>query len=51
MRTSKSKKEFIRDMEKHIEVRKIMLKFIQNVYFPTMATFNGKVYDIAFIEA
>ena len=51
MKTSKSKKEFIRDMEKHIEVRKTMLKFIQNVYFPTMATFNGKVYDIAFIEA
>lgn len=52
MRTRKTKQEFINDMQKRIEIRKTILSFVENVYFPMMALkFDGKVYNVRFIKA
>jgi len=52
MRTNKTKEEFIKEMRKRIEVRKTIMEFVENVYFPMMATkFNGKVYNARFLNA
>lgn len=52
MRTKKTKQEFIYDMQKRIEIRKTILSFVENVYFPMMALkFDGKVYNARFIKA
>lgn len=52
MRTNKTKEEFIKEMRKRIEVRQTILDFVENVYFPMMATkFDGKVYNARFLNA
>lgn len=52
IRTKKSKEEFINEMNKRIEIRNTIMEFVENVYFPMMATkFDGKVYNARFINA
>jgi hypothetical protein len=52
IRTRKSKAEFIAEMKQRIEIRKTIMDFVENVYFPMMATkFDGKVYNKRFINA
>jgi hypothetical protein len=52
MREKKIKSEFVKDIEKRINLRKEILDFVENVYFPMMALkFNGKVYNKRFINA
>jgi hypothetical protein len=52
IRTNKTKEEFINEMQQRIEIRKTILEFVDNVYFPMMATkFDGKVYNARFINA
>ena len=44
--------EFVKDIEKRIAIRREILEFVENVYFPMMALkFNGKVYNKRFINA
>lgn len=51
MRTRKSKEEFINYMKKRIEIRKTIMDFVENIYFPLMCTkYDGKVYNIRFIK-
>ena len=48
-RTLKSKEDFIKEMQQRIKVRKTILEFVDNVYFPMICTkFNGKVYNARF---
>jgi hypothetical protein len=52
VRTIKSKEEFINEMKQRIEIRKTIMEFVDNVYFPMMATkFDGKVYNARFLNA
>ena len=52
IRTNKTKEEFIKEMKQRIEIRKTIMDFVDNVYFPMMATkFDGKVYNSRFINA
>ena len=52
IRTRKSKEEFIAEMKQRIAIRKTIMDFVENVYFPMMATkFNGKVYNVRFLKA
>ena len=52
VRTNKTREEFIKEMNQRIEIRKTILEFVENVYFPMMATkFDGKVYNARFINA
>ncbi len=52
IRTRKTKEEFIKEMQKRINMRKTIMDFVDNVYFPMMATkFDGKVYNARFINA
>ena len=52
IRTKKSKEEFINEMKQRIEIRNTIMEFVENVYFPMIATkFNGKVYNVRFINA
>ena len=53
MRTKErlTKSEFVNDMEKRIAIRKEILEFVENVYFPMMEKFDGKVYNKRFINA
>lgn len=52
IRTKKSKEEFIKEMNKRIEIRNTIMEFVENVYFPMMVTkFDGKVYNARFINA
>ena len=52
IRTNKTKEEFIKEMEQRINIRKTLMDFVDNVYFPMMATkFDGKVYNARFINA
>ena len=52
VRTNKTKEEFIKEMEERINIRKTIMDFVDNVYFPMMATkFNGKVYNARFLNA
>lgn len=52
VRTNKTKEEFIKEMKERIEIRKTIMEFVDNVYFPMMATkFNGKVYNARFLNA
>ena len=52
VRTNKTKEEFIYEMRKRIEIRKTIMEFVENVYFPMMATkFDGKVYNARFLNA
>lgn len=52
IRTNKTKEEFIKEMEQRIEIRKTIMDFVDNVYFPMMATkFDGKVNNARFINA
>lgn len=49
VRTNKTKEEFIKEMQQRIEIRKTIMEFVDNVYFPMMATkFDGKVYNPPF---
>lgn len=48
----KSKEEFIEEMKQRIAIRKTIMDFVENVYFPMIATkFDGKVYNKRFINA
>jgi hypothetical protein len=52
MRTKKSKEAFIKEMQKRIEIRNTIMDFVENVYFPMIATkFDGKVYNARFLNA
>ena len=52
IRTNKTKEEFIKEMNQRIEIRKTIMNFVDNVYFPMMATkFDGKVYNARFLNA
>ena len=52
IRVRKSKEEFVAEMHQRIEIRKTIMEFVENVYFPMMATkFNGKVYNARFLNA
>ena len=52
VRTNKTREEFVKEMQKRIEIRKTIMEFVDNVYFPMMATkFDGKVYNARFINA
>ena len=52
IRTYKTKEEFIKEMQQRIEIRKTIMEFVENVYFPMMATkFDGKVYNARFLNA
>ena len=52
IRTNKTKEEFIKEMKQRIEIRKTIMDFVDNVYFPMMATkFDGKVNNARFINA
>ena len=52
VRTNKTKEEFIKEMNQRIEIRKTIMEFVDNVYFPMMATkFDGKVYNARFLNA
>lgn len=52
IRTNKTKEEFFKEMNQRIEIRKTIMEFVDNVYFPMMATkFDGKVYNARFINA
>ena len=52
IRTNKTKEEFINEMQQRIEIRKTIMEFVDNVYFPMMATkFDGKVYNARFLNA
>jgi hypothetical protein len=52
IRTNKTKEEFIKEMKERINIRKTIMEFVDNVYFPMMATkFNGKVYNARFLNA
>lgn len=52
VRTNKTKEEFIKEMEQRINIRKTIMEFVDNVYFPMMATkFDGKVYNARFLNA
>lgn len=51
IRTHKSKEDFVKEMQQRIAIRKTIMDFVDNVYFPLMATkFNGKVYNARFIN-
>lgn len=50
-RTRKSREEFVKEMNTRIAARNIIMEFVENVYFPLMATkFDGKVYNARFIN-
>lgn len=51
MNVKKSKEQFIADMQRHIEMRNKLEQFYNDIYLPTLAKFNGKVYNIRFIKA
>ena len=52
VRTNKTREEFVKEMNQRIEIRKTIMKFVDNVYFPMMATkFDGKVYNVRFLNA
>ena len=52
IRTRKSKEDFIKEMKQRIEIRKTIMEFVENVYFPMICTkFDGKVYNARFINA
>lgn len=52
VRTNKTREEFIKEMNQRIEIRKTIMEFVDNVYFPMMATkFDGKVYNARFLNA
>jgi len=52
VRTNKTKEEFIKEMEQRINICKTIMEFVDNVYFPMMATkFDGKVYNARFLKA
>ena len=51
MRTHKTKENFIARLEKEIVAINELLNFYKNVYLPTLAKFNGKVYNKRFINA
>ena len=52
VRTNKTREEFIKEMNQRIETRKTIMDFVDNVYFPMMATkFDGKVYNARFLNA
>ena len=52
VRTNKTKEEFVKEMQQRIEIRKTIMEFVDNVYFPMMATkFDGKVYNARFLNA
>lgn len=51
VRTLKSKEDFIKEMQQRIEIRKTIMEFVENVYFPMICTkFNGKVYNARFLN-
>ena len=52
VRTNKTREEFVKEMNQRIEIRKTIMEFVDNVYFPMMATkFDGKVYNVRFLNA
>ena len=52
VRTNKTREEFVKEMNQRIEIRKTIMDFVDNVYFPMMATkFDGKVYNARFLNA
>ena len=51
MDVKKSKEQFIADVQRHIEMRNKLEQFYNDIYLPTLAKFNGKVYNIRFIKA
>ena len=52
VRTNKTREEFVKEMNQRIEIRKTIVEFVDNVYFPMMATkFDGKVYNARFLNA
>ena len=52
IRTRMSKEDFIKEMKQRIEIRKTIMEFVENVYFPMICTkFDGKVYNARFINA
>ena len=52
VRTNKTREEFINEMKERINIRKTIMDFVDNVYFPMMATkFDGKVYNARFLNA
>ena len=52
LRERQTKEEFVKETTKRIELRKSILDFVNNVYFPLMKEkFDGKVYNKRFINA
>lgn len=52
VRTNKTREEFVKEMNQRIEIRKTIMEFVDNVYFPMMSTrFEGKVYNVRFLNA
>ena len=52
VRTNKTREEFVKEMKQRIEIRKTIMEFVDNVYFPMMATkFDGKIYNARFLNA
>lgn len=46
-----SKEEYIKMMQNRIYMRDDLIKFIENVFFPVLKKFDGKVYNKRFINA
>ena len=52
IRTKVTKEEFIDKTKRQIEARNTIMEFVDNVFFPMMATkFDGKVLNVRFVKA
>ena len=52
IRTKVTKEEFIDKTKRRIEARNTIMEFVDNVFFPMMATkFDGKVLNVRFVKA
>ena len=51
MRIIKEKDEFIANVKADIKLRKTLLNIYYNIFLPTLQAFDGKVYNIRFINA
>ncbi len=51
IRVKKTKQEFILRMQAEVRLRTALVKFINEVFLPTLKKFDGKVYNKRFIAA
>jgi hypothetical protein len=52
IRTKVTKEEFIDKTKRRIKARNTIMEFVDNVFFPMMATkFDGKVLNVRFVKA